>query len=283
MKSKLDQHGQISNFTLRGTNLTLGLKLTRETGELAGAIASPVPTELPGILMAYRPGFNAKHQVPSDAAGAYTMVLPRDAAEPNLPRGNGYGAVKVASTGTVSFAGKLGDGRAVSQATPLWSDLTWPLYLGAPGETVVGRLALTPRNGLRPLPIGALDWLRDPASKQSGFDLAFPIQLEVLSAPYTPGVSLSGFESGLLDSDALQGEARSVSLSSSKAAASMQPLGVNLQIAKPTGIFSGKLTVPGVSKAVPFTGVVLQERGDGFGLSVGPGNEIGAIEISKAP
>ena len=60
---------------------------------------------------------------------SYTFILPGQGADPSVPSGDGFGAVRVDSNGVARVVATLADGTKLSQSAPLSRSGLWPLYV----------------------------------------------------------------------------------------------------------------------------------------------------------
>jgi hypothetical protein len=75
----------------------------------------------------YQQVFSSRAKAPF--AGRYTVIIPGSTNPAIAPYGTSYGTAVISATGTLSFAGSMADGTAVSQVTTVSSNGLWPMYL----------------------------------------------------------------------------------------------------------------------------------------------------------
>ena len=108
------------------TNLTLTFTVDGSAGasQLFGTITDGSWTAaLSGDLSVFSAAIN-----PCPYAGWYTLVFPGQDSDPTLPKGDGFGTLRVTTGGTALFAGTLADGAKISQSVPLSAMGAWPLF-----------------------------------------------------------------------------------------------------------------------------------------------------------
>jgi hypothetical protein len=66
--------------------------------------------------------------------GQYTFIIPGTTNSNVGPYGTSYGTVTVSSLGTITFAGSLADGTAISQSSVVSPDGLWPFYVRLYGD-----------------------------------------------------------------------------------------------------------------------------------------------------
>ena len=118
--------------------LKLNLDLAGSSAQITGTVKQYLRSTVVATsnVTADRANFSATIPVAANYLvnkGSYTVVLPAKAQSNGLtvddfPQGTGFGTITVVAGGTVTFAGTLADGTAVTASAPLSKTLTVPLY-----------------------------------------------------------------------------------------------------------------------------------------------------------
>ncbi len=208
--------------------------------------------------------------VPATLPGAFTFVIePDDVTTAGLPRGNGYGSVRIDKSGRVKVAGMLADGTKFSDGSEVATDHSWLLYLPLHkgGGVFAGEVFVEAGGLFSPLS-ATFDWARNPDPRAKIFGSGFgPTTVTLkgyryakpargqsilkLNGPtanlaYTFGISdlpapPVGFTATLDTRNRLTGE----------------PAGFKCSFATATGLFSGSV-LDGQGESRRFGGAVLQ-------------------------
>src|SRR5206468_1464205 len=119
-------------------------------------------------------------------AGAYTLDLPPDAADPSGPGGDSIAAVTVDASGNVRLAGTLADGTRLARAVPLSKDGLWPLYasLYTGKGVVLGWLMFT--NGSDADLSGRVSWIKQPLAPGRFYPNGFTSESLAVGSTYHP-------------------------------------------------------------------------------------------------
>jgi hypothetical protein len=264
--------GVVARQGIPSLSVRLDLDLLSAGARVAGTVSNGTWT---ATFAADRASFDARTN-PAPERGSYTLVLRGMYGSTTQPAGDGYGTLTVSPSGLVSLRGALADGTVITPSAQLSGTGQWPLYAALEGGqgVVWGWLSFTNATGLG----GAVAWVK-PASRsglyRSGFSLSAPVigaryvapgrGTNVLSLP--PGTTLrlslqgGGLAYGLTNLLALSANDR-VSILSGPA--------LSLTFTPATGAFRGHMVVPATRYALPFGGVVLQDRNAGFGFFPGP-------------
>jgi hypothetical protein len=227
--------------------------------------------------------------VPASWLGTYNIVL---ASSPSTlvpaPRGFGWGRVTVQSSGSIRFTGVLADGTAMTGASTLCPDGSWPLYV-APDS---GRSAVT---GMVSLPgdgdsdaNGNIWWFKDAQAERAAYPAGWPqgIAIDLFGSRYVASKTLAGafdgsataasiaspintavsFSGGALPKDFI---ARASVRGDSLQVVSTELKELKLAMVKKTGVLSGSFLHPSGGKRTPFKGVYLQRQGIAAGFFIG--------------
>jgi len=234
-------------------------------------------------LTANRSVFSSTNPAPQ--AGRYTLVIPGNADAASLPGGNGFGTVIVTTNGTLTFAGRLGDGTNLTQGTFVSKQGQWPLYapLYANNGSAFGWLTFA-NQADRDLD-GFINWTKPPqpgaAFYPAGFVLAGANAPEAVGSRYaaTNALRVLALTNGILildNGNLPDGVTNSFTLGTNNLAAGANRL--TLVITNGTGLFSGSLTNADTRRLIKFSGAVLQKQGNGFGQFPGT-NQTGSLSI----
>jgi hypothetical protein len=110
-------------------SLTTILQLDFTNQSVSGTVSNSAFTaELDGD----RAVFTSSHPA-SEFEGQYTLVIPGTNDPAAGPFGASYGTVKVDGSGTITLAGSLADGTAISQSGAVSKDGYWPVYVNLYG------------------------------------------------------------------------------------------------------------------------------------------------------
>jgi hypothetical protein len=140
-----------------------------------------------GGFMAYAP-FTTILPVPAALVKSYTFLVPATATGTALlPEGDGFGSAKLTALGTITAAGKTGDGVAFTAGGFLTQDRQWHLFQSLYSSK--GQLAgvLT----FRDLPNvsdvdGGLSWVKNPNTANKSYPGGFQLSPTLVGAIYTP-------------------------------------------------------------------------------------------------
>ena len=111
---------------------------------------------------------------PCPLAGAYTVLLPPDADNPEAPLGYGGLALTISATGKVAAAGKLADGSAVAASSMLSRDGNAALYISlyAGGGSAFGWLNIADAHVS-----GLVSWIK-PETQTGAYPAGFATAME---------------------------------------------------------------------------------------------------------
>jgi hypothetical protein len=125
-------------------------------------------------------------------AGTYTMVIASQTNSVQTPAGDGYGLIRVQSSGGVVCGGSLGDGQKLTTlAAGVSRRGDWPMYgrthrdplTGEYKEWIIGWLQFTNRPG-RDLRDGHLVWIKSPTASDAFYAAGFTNDPVVLASAY---------------------------------------------------------------------------------------------------
>ena len=264
--------GQVVRTGKPSLQLVLALELTDGRERLTGLISDGTTTA----------AINADPALsPAPQRGRYTAVLERDAASTTLPAGIGFGTMIVGADGSVRYAGRLGDGSAVTLDGYVTTRGQWPVY----APLYNGRGALIGRVNLRDIPQtsdldGRLHWQRPGGSEGDvslmGSTYARPaVGSRVLGLPRAASNARLTFSDGLLASPV----ERSVTINAAHQASAAFAGYFKMTLDVGVGTFTGEIQLGGRIGRVGFGGVLLPKTGVGRG-QVRFSNGIGEVELA---
>ncbi len=264
--------GQVVRTGKPSLQLVLALELTDGRERLTGLISDGTTTA----------AINADPALsPAPQRGRYTAVLERDTASTALPAGVEFGTMIVGADGSVRYAGRLGDGSAVTLDGYVTTRGQWPVY----APLYNGRGALIGRVNFRDIPQtsdldGRLHWQRPGGSEGDvslmGSTYARPaVGSRVLGLPRAASNARLTFSDGLLASPV----ERSVTINAAHQASAAFAGYFKMTLDVGVGTFTGEIQLGGRIGRVGFGGVLLPKTGVGRG-QVRFSNGIGEVELA---
>jgi hypothetical protein len=262
--------GVATNYIVRKglTAVAVQLQLNFNDGSLSGQLSADGWT-------AQLNAFRAQSTPPS---GTYTLLLPGIDGDPTQPAGDGFGTLKVDSTGKLRFSGELPDGTLAVQQSIVTSR-GWPLYVAFRGGagSILGWLGFhsDATNDID----GQLNWFKLP--QPGRYPAGFTNQLAAIGSVYsfTNGVPVLNFMNGqvwLANGDLASSFTNQIVLDVDSKVENRSANALALTISKATGLFQGSVVDPAAGESIAFKGVVLQKQNYGGGLFLGP-NHSGRI------
>jgi len=203
---------------------------------------------------------------PAPQAGKYTLVLPGTNSA-TLPGGNGFGAVTVNTSGSVTFSGTLGDGTKVTPTAIESEQGQWPLYvsLDSGNGMLLGWLTFTnePDRDID----GLLNWFKPAQPASALYKAGFTNEIEAVGSAYSfsSGDRVLNLTNGYVlieDGGLTQNISNQFTLSPNNIVAGSNKL--RLTITTSTGLFQGTVT-NAEGQTISISGAVLQEQTNGFG------------------
>jgi hypothetical protein len=264
--------------TKAGTTLTLNLNLLSTTNVLRGTIGNG--TNWVNSLVANRCLYNTKSATPL-AGNTYTFVLPTpaDSWGTNDATVYAYGTVSISAAGAVKLTGSLPDGTKIAQKSTLAQNGSWPLCLQLyKGTGLLAGWVTCQTNELT----GLTRWVRPADAKAHCYAQGLDYPAELHSSRYNANAaSFLGFTNGLVefrDGNLVNTFSNKVEIVAGPKVINHSDNKLTLKFTKPSGQFSGSVTPPGATRAVPFKGVVLQNQNFGAGYFLGT-NAPGAVTL----
>ena len=260
--------------------ITVELQLGLTNGPLTGAISDGTWTaDLVADVAVY------SKANPAPQAGKYTLLIPGSENASVLPGGNGFGAVTVSDSGTVTFSGILGDGTPVTSTSIISSEGQWPFYVSLYGGkgSILGWLTFTNEGVIS----GQTGWFKQPQATAKLYPGGFTNSAEVIGSAYqyTNGLPVLGFTEGqlsLTNGDLAQSITNQIALGpeaqATEQSADKQSAG-KLTFKTSSGLFKGSVLNPETGKPIAVNGVVLQNQNFGAGCFLGT-TETGSVLLS---
>jgi hypothetical protein len=286
-RTEFESHLGVLTFTVNGADGLNGSLATSATG--GTTLATFAGQKAP---------YTAANHVPGDllnqpTKGVYSLAFPSKSQSPALatnryPQGDGYAALVLKDSGSISLAGSIADGTKYSVATRLRADGSAPLFVqlyrklgGMSGEIAFTPTTDTDVNGSDFL------WLRPAQPRARFYPLGWPNGIKV-NAIGTKHASPTSLDFGQLAANPLTGNAnlvftggdllggsltKAISINPGPIAAGQVKLippgtkDYKFSLAAGTGVFSGTVQHTDTTM-VPFRGILLNKgttnRG-GFG------------------
>ena len=284
MKGKLNGVSEATVHTSRGKGkgtLTFSPRIVTDTdgvrlnGTLTATdgIAGSAPVRF--TIAAPRQSYTKLNSAPM--AGAWTLDLPTDPmGGSTYPKGHGYSAFTVDATGLVKGTIVLGDGTKTSASGYFASDNIWRFYAAPYKNTgaFIGELTIA-SNGAALTGTGTFEWQRSATA-----GTAFTGQTDAVASRWQPPAT------GILGWHLTIGTTVPITATvdlSDKNIFTLTNLNgstsIKLTLAPKTGLLSGDY-LNATGKRIPFTGALLQQQGEGFGLSPLPSQ---TVPVTLAP
>ena len=258
-KGQFDGNGNATNTV---TGVTVALHADSDNGQITGTVTG---TDFTAELLALLPNPTPEWQ------GTYTLLLPpADANLTNVPQGYGYATLTVSQTGSGSLSGMLNDGTKLSAKAPVLQSGLWPLYvpLAKNAGACIGWLSFETNTTAH----AVVDWFA-PSSKSYG---AFTSTLTLTGSRYTTGpLMLSSQWAVTLSGGGYTNTVQAITFEPTGKVIGANPFG--LKLTPKTGYFSGTFKPTGNGKAIPFSGLLLQDQAAGAGLFQSPNGQTGAV------
>jgi hypothetical protein len=271
--------------TAGSLSVVLQLDLTSGSGQLTGTVSGSAGV---GNLVAGQTVFDGKNNV-APQFGQYTLIFAGANGSATFPGGNSYGAVSVDKAGKVKFAGVLADGTKLTHSASLSSTGSWPLF--APlygGQGLVLSWIGIGANAAEPIS-GDLFWIKPSRAKAKYYPGGFAFTTTASGSVYAPpgkGANALTFTDGSL---LLTGGGLGQSITNlfslgpkNKVVKGSATNNLTLAFTPSTGLFQGTVQNPlqPKSKAIPFSGVVLQNQNSGSGFFTGT-NQTGTVSLGS--
>lgn len=210
--------------------------------------------------------FNAR-KAPAPQAGRYTMIFAGTNGPATLPGGNGCVTVSINKAGTATLAGSLADGSKISQSATLSQDGEWPLYtpLDYGNGCLFGWMRLDEAANVS----GSVVWI-NPGGPGGSYPDGFTFPTTASGGPYSSSDKISSFDftQAVFSGGALSSSfTNEISISSRNKVTNLSSNKMTMTFNPSTGLLQGSVVDPAApgSKALPFSGVVLQNQNTALG------------------
>jgi len=267
---KLDANLRATNVIARYGTTPLVVEIQVGQGAQAGQLSGRISD---GAWNSALAGGRASGN--SAYAGSYTVAIPGLVGDAQVPAGDGYGTLHVATDGLVTLNGTLADGTKFMQSAYVTDDGDWPVYVSlyAGKGAIVSWLSFA--NLANTDVSGDFVWLKQAGASASSYPAGFVSQTKALGALYTApatsskAVNLSSavvsFSGGELPANFVN----SVSVNVGSQVVNLSPNALTLSITTSSGTFSGQVKDPSDGSTHSFGGVVLQKQNAGYGMMNG--------------
>lgn len=195
------------------------------------------------------------------ATARYTMIIPGSETATFSPAGDGPISASISKGGTVSIAGSLGDGIAITQGTSILKDGTLPFFAMNPGrEFAIGWLLFNTNDTVSG---SEVRWVKLPAKMDMLYPNGFNVATAITGARYaTPAANsnILDWTNGVISVSGgnILDFTNGVRLAKNMLAVVNNANKVTGTLVGNTGAFSGSFTHPAARRTVKFTGVVVQ-------------------------
>ena len=138
---RLNPSGKAALTSLK-TGYSVALEHDADVQELTGTVSRN--NAVLGSFTAALPLYSRRNPAAAPLKGRRAALLLPDVDNASLPQDTGFGVLTISKTGTAKYIAKLGNGRKVSQSTPLLPGNVWPLFLRARKATdiVIGSVSI---------------------------------------------------------------------------------------------------------------------------------------------
>jgi hypothetical protein len=272
----------IRRHNLNPLSVSLQLDLAAPAAVIEGSVSDGIWT---ADLFGNRTTFDTRtNHAPQ--AGRYTLVIPGEQGSSTVPGGDSYGTLTVDNAGRIRFAGTLADNTPVSQSSTLSAAGQWPLYISLYGGQGSILSWVTFTNTAEADLDGDLSWIKSASPRSRYYPAGFTLRTNALGSNYHPPArggqvlnrtnAAAVFSGGNLS----QGFTNRLNLAAGSRVANLSSNKLTLTFSLPTGSFRGVVVNPGISRPVPFSGVVLQKPNVARGFFLGT-NQAGEVRIGQ--
>jgi hypothetical protein len=269
-----------------GTNpVALHLTLDLNGGNVVTGTVDAVSWQ--GSVVAYRSVFNSITNPAIAFTNRYTVAIAGTNGDTNLPAGDGFATISLATSGKATVAGKLGDGTPISLSVPISEDGDAPVYV----SLYAGKGSLYSWLHFDTNPpasvSGLVSWIKPSPSSApytNGFNFITTANGSVYQQP-PPGQQVISMTDGLavFEGSDVNGlpVTNTVFLTTGNALTNTTPTtnALTFSLTRSNGVFTGTVRVPGTSKTLTYQGVFLQNSNAAYGYFKGT-NQSGALHIS---
>jgi sulfur relay (sulfurtransferase) complex TusBCD TusD component (DsrE family) len=215
-------------------------------------------------------------------AGNYTLVIPGYDANPSLPGGDGFGTLKVTSSGQVSFVGTLADGTKVSQSATVSGNGAWPLYLPlySGNGSLLSWMAFASNTNSDLA--GRLIWLKQASTTSKYYRGGFSCECDAFGSIYLHTDPILKLPTGCLTfcgGGLASGITNAITIGPRNVVGTPGKQ-LKLTFSSSTGTFSGTLLDPASGKSLPFSGVAFQKFNAAYGSLFGTGDQTSEVILT---
>jgi cyclophilin family peptidyl-prolyl cis-trans isomerase len=275
--------GETNLIERRGTNellVRMILDLTNGTDQITGNVTNNQITAIDPAhgwlanLQADRVFYDGRARM-APQAGKYTLLLPHDTNSPAGPDGDGFGTVSVSTRGAISFSGSLADGTRAVQKTTISKSGAWPLYVPLYRDrgALVSWVSFT--NETATDFTGLANWFKQSQVTAKYYRDGFTNETTILGSHYLPPAATNRvleFPNGVVgfvDGNLATNFTNNVRLDLNRKVVNLSSNKLTMTVAKPSGLFSGTVAPPGVTRSLPYKGAILQKQKLGGGFLLG--------------
>ncbi|MFO1477825.1 MAG: Ig-like domain-containing protein [Verrucomicrobiota bacterium] len=259
----------LSNKGLLPTTLALAIGNGSQSDQILGSVSNGTWT---ASLLGDRAIFNRKTNA-APFAGSYTLAVSGVSNDASLPAGNGYGSIRVDTSGNVRFIGTLADGTRFSQGVPVSKHGVWPVYspLYSGSGALLSWISFTNLGGSDLA--ATFNWIKAPNAKSKYYAGGFTNDFPAIGSVYLKPVG-----SNILDGSSavvtfcggnLATFTNLVTLAQNSKVENDSTNALALSFSPATGLFRGRVTDPDSGKAWSFGGAVSQKGNAGYGSLLG--------------
>ena len=256
--------------------LTVLLQLDFGSGDsLQGQISDGVWT---ADLLANRAVFSTANPAPQK--GKYTLVIPGDDDSSNAPGGESIGAITVDASGKVKFVGSLADGAKLTQGANVSRRGLWPFFATGAQWMLHGWMSFS--EATNDDVHGILNWTKAAQSSAKYYPAGFTLQTEAVGSGYAQPptgsrlIDLSSGQVWFANGNLQQSFTNLVMLGTDNRVKNLTTNALTLNPNIASGLFNGKVTMPGTKTSISFSGAFLQKQNTGYGFFLGT-NQAGRV------
>jgi hypothetical protein len=284
---KLDLEGKATNVIIRlGTNsLTVHWAVDLHgLDQLTGTVSDG---QWLASLLGDRAIFNAATN-PAPLAARYTLVLP--GSDPTNSPGDGWGTLRVTTSGLGVFAGSVADGTRLTRSVPVSKNGAWPLYvpLYALHGSLLGWVQFdtnAPSDDLT----GLVDWMKPSFPTARFYPGGLTNQTTLTGSRYLAPVTTTNRVLDLTNAvlvlnggNLSQNCTNEIVLAANNRVTNASPNKLSVALSLGNGLFKGTFTDTNVSRTVNFSGALLQKSSRGAGCFLGT-NLSGRVLLQGQP
>jgi len=266
------------NINVPGQNpwtVTLNLDLSGGN-DIGGTISDGTWT---ANLTGNKAVFNAS-KAPAPQAGHYTMIFAGTNGSVTLPGGYSYATASISKAGVVALAGSLADGSKITQSATLSQNGEWPLYISLYGGKgcLSGWMSLDDSGNVS----GNVVWI-NPGGSSSYYPGGFTFPTTASGGSYAASDASSSFNftQVVFSRGALAASiTNDINIGSHEKVINLSSNKLTMTFNSSTGILQGSVVNPAApgSKAIPFSGVLLQTQTNALGYFL-DANQSGAVTL----